>query len=546
MANSRSVHIVRCTDPNNKKIWVDVKVLDKVSFKSPSNPAQESYGTKEITPLTGGPNVYEQLLDFSTGIVPYIKDNSGDGNGSGDPNNCTRVSHFERQTNPDDPSQFLDVEILDAIACTTTGGQEELLYFPASDAKAHVVDQTPDSAGLENDPGVDATRLETIIEIATTNDGTSTSTDKGIDPDGFDPDNNLPVPPMILLVQRTDKMAFKAPNGLEFVIEFDTQTVEEETETDTTRYTLNPVTGDLDVPPENSDPNKYIIFAPTDADSKKSGGPILGPKLSLKQGPLWRVIRTNTIPGPWYWYVTRQQPKNWGYFGTPPEDIGEWPAPFAGLRGFVLQAYGPVIWILSANSPAVPLDPIGYASLEDAIDHGSTSLLTSGPTIPNGSPPIDDFGEFDLLAGPISEQEIADNDTVPSIFQLTGIKQPVDLNGTPILPNAENREKIVTLFAKMWNDTVDAAWVQCETWRGVDFNSDLRPSSPPVWPFVIPNPWFSNFIAGHFSNFQAGLTVGLYAGGIPLEVLQSPATNIGIGQLDPYVWDTSSWPPRRR
>jgi hypothetical protein len=542
MAQSRSVHVVRIFDPNNKKIWIDVKIIDKVSFKSPSNPAQEHSGTKEITPFTGGPNVFEQMIDL-TNPVPYIKDNSGDNNGTGDPNNCTRVSHMVRVTNPDDASQFLDIEICDGVAFATTEGQQEVLLFPASNATARVVDGTPDSAGLENDPGIDATRLEHIVEIAATKDGTSTSTDLATDPQGLDTEN-METPPMVTLVQRTDAMAFKAPNGLEFVIAFDPKTKEEDNEIDTTRYLPDPVTGDLTVPPENTDPNPYIIFPPDPKTKDKSGGPWLGTKLSVKPGPLWWPIRINTPPGPFYWYIPKFQPLDWSYFATAPEDYGSWPSPGISGAGFMLIPYYPMIWILSPNSEPASLPAIGFASLEDAILNGSAGLETMGPELPNGSPPSGDWGQFDLLQPPISAQEIADNDTVPNIYQLTGIKQPVDLNGTPVLPNSEQREKIVTAFADMWNSVADATNAEIAGWVGPDFNSDARPTGPPVWPFVIPSPWHTNFEANHFSAFVGPITVGLFSGGIPLEVLeQGNCTPIAIDQLDNSKWNTNVFPP---
>ena len=96
---TRRTHTVRIKNPNQNGAYVDVQVLDAITFTGPNN-FQMSFSV----PAQGG--------DISVAIV----DNTGDGNSKGNLANCTRASHMVRLTSQSDDTQVLDVEVCDAFA----------------------------------------------------------------------------------------------------------------------------------------------------------------------------------------------------------------------------------------------------------------------------------------------------------------------------------------------------------------------------------------------------------------------------------------------
>src|ERR1019366_2198393 len=159
---TRAIHQVRCRNPDNKQMWVDIAVLDAMSLI--------------------GPNGKQYILYMpQSKCCPYIVDTTGDGNAH-DPGQTrmTRGSHMERVEGVDDPTQTFDIEVLDAIAFITPtnfssddadpnvtiedpedsglwDGTEVVLVMPAGDSRGIVVDKTGLNLDL-NGENKDATR----------------------------------------------------------------------------------------------------------------------------------------------------------------------------------------------------------------------------------------------------------------------------------------------------------------------------------------------------------------------------------------------------
>jgi hypothetical protein len=249
---TRRVHVVRIKDASGNN-FVDVKVLDAIAFRGPSGA--------------------ESLLDCSaTNVSPYIKDTTGDGNGKGDPSDCTRVSHMKRLTNPNDSTQFIDVEILDAASFRGPNGAEMLLFMPDADATELVVDNTGN--GLDNDSGADATRALHVVRITQDTDDNPHTTVNDASDDQF------------LLVKRLDAVAFRGPNGAENLL-YAPASDGDDNEDDTTTYN-----GDGS-PPDNTDPNVYAAW-PT---LTSSSGPWLGAGAPVSQGLLWWIMNAGALGG---------------------------------------------------------------------------------------------------------------------------------------------------------------------------------------------------------------------------------------------------------
>lgn len=244
MAFTRRTHIVRVTDPNNKQRYVDVEVLDAVAFRGA--------GGKIMVLNTPAKNAR-----------PYVRDDTGDGDTLA-PGLPTRASHMERITNPDDSSQFIDVEVLDYLAFTTPNGEKWVLDMPSKSSHPYIVDDTGEGdSGVEG--GGDPTRRMTVNKVKNpANDG------------------------QFISVARPDSISFHKANGEKMIIYAPDKSAVPHTTPD--NYT--PDNKDS-VPPENTDPNPYIRW-PKSGD----GGPWLG-KARVKQGPLWwiRAAKSGTGVG---------------------------------------------------------------------------------------------------------------------------------------------------------------------------------------------------------------------------------------------------------
>lgn len=526
MTVTRRIHVVRIKNPNDKgNTYVDVAVLDAIGIRTASGDEAlfevMAFSGDQDDASAASSGAEERVYDMpAANAAPLIVDSTGDGSAKGDPKDAgakfSRKSHMKRLTNKTNPNQFIDVEILDAVALKGPNGSEVALIMPQGTSKAMVLDAT--GSQLNVPAGPDTTRALHVIKLK--------SGDPKIPGSGD--------PKKFLLVERTDKIAFKGPNGHEFLLTAPND--DDASANDTTNYSLDD-DGNATVPPDNTDPNPYVVFPPD------SQGPFLGADVPTNQGLLWWIKATNFVHGVWYWYIPKQQPMDFSFFGKPPEGVTF--DPDFGL-GFQLLPYFPMIWILSQNSDPVPIPQIGFTSLEDAIKKGSPDFSGfAAKALPNGAGPSGDFGVIPFTAPQVPTASIPF--TVPNIWQLTGIKQPFDLNGVPAKPKDSLAAQVANQFLTYWNEVTDAANAEIAGWIGPDLNRNFggQYTYPPAWPWVVPQPWFSNFAGIQYAgNFQAGLPTALFNIGIPLEVLPvATSTRIAIGQLDPGVWNTDVFPP---
>jgi hypothetical protein len=255
MAFTRKSHQVRVKHPSTPEIWADVEVLDAVALRLPNG--------KEV--------LYQVPAAVA---VACIRDDTGDGQARGQPQGCSRVSHMVRLTNPDDESQFFDVEVLDAFALRGPNGEEIALLMPEDGAREAIVDDTGSGVGIP--ASANTTRVLRAVKIAELVDGPgSTASDDPAYPSGEITDN-------FALSLRTEALAMRGPNGAESVLLIPAAGSDAN---DTTSYTFDDQGNK--VPPDNSDPNVYVYF-PED-----SAGPWLGAGAPIKQGPLWWIKRLN-------------------------------------------------------------------------------------------------------------------------------------------------------------------------------------------------------------------------------------------------------------
>lgn len=529
---TRVTHQVRIPNSSDDTglTYIDVEVLDSIVFLDT--------------------NGLEHIYDFSAeSASPCIIDTTGDYGDKGIPTTATRISHIIRVTNPNDNTQFLDVELIDAVATLDTNGEETLINFDAL-TLGTVVDQTGSGLGANPTSPSKVCHIDKIIQtISQQNDfdGVFCACDNSDDDPNY---TMLAASGNYTCIAKVDAASLLGYNSEETLLELPYGTA---ANVDATVWTTD--SNGNKAPPKNTDPNPYVIW-PSSGGLSNTGW--LGASAPIAQGPLWWIKRINAFnPGPWYWYIPTWQPLDFSFFGTPPPDIGSWPPPGVNGGGFVLLPYYPMIWILSANSTPSLIPPGGSASLEAAI-----ASHTGTVSLPNGDPPFLSWG---LLGGseasppasqnPMCFPPVADNgaDDVPNIWQLTGLPQPALTNpnapynssSNPYLsPTAIQAAQAATRFAAYWNNLATAVNLQISGWQGPNFNSDTRPSGPPLWPFATP--YYSDFSIAHGGAFNASITTGLYSGGIPLEDLENAnACPLAITQLDPNIWDTTVFPPVR-
>ena len=259
---SRIVHVVRITDPNEPQQYVDVEVADGVSFVLPD------YKEKLLTvpPSASTSSVVDKTGDGSSSVVA----------------NPTRITHWERLTNPDDNTQYLDVEILDGVSFQRANGDQLTLSMQSENAVTAIKDNT--GLGLGTTPS-NATRVAHIEKVVSPDDKTQYTA-----------------------VAAMDGITFKKPNYDEFTL-----SMADQDPIDTTSYDSD---GN---PPNNTDPNKYVRFV--------GGGPWLGSKpLSaqtgnngpVNQGLLWRIKSAKSFTGDVAIFVLDL---DLGYFGQSTGDL---------------------------------------------------------------------------------------------------------------------------------------------------------------------------------------------------------------------------------
>ena len=274
-AVSRVTYQVRIPNPADTTglTYIDVEVLASITFI--------------------GSDGLEHCYDFG-GAKPCIIDATatGDYGNKGDATSASRISHIIRVTNPDDSTQYFDIEILDAFCVLGSNGDEELHEIKMSDlagALGTVIDTT--GSGLGSDPA-DPSRISHVVKIVQTNqeqtdfDGVLCACDNTDDNKN---EANDSLTGQFTCIAKTDVVSYLGSNGQENLYE---QPYNED-KIDATQWTTDSK-GDK-APPKNTDPNPYIVW-PANVTIDNNGW--LGKKgmdgSPLSQGPLWWIKRIGT------------------------------------------------------------------------------------------------------------------------------------------------------------------------------------------------------------------------------------------------------------
>lgn len=563
---TRVTHLVRVRNKNNPQIYIDFQVLDALMMQLPA----------------GGSPVGFLLTNKVHGVTisAAIVDKTGDDQGKGNIKNCSRLSHMERFVNPDDPTQFVDLEILDGFAVqppnTNTvdesdddGDQDFSTPLGLPDAgdynsaqHAFVVQSTKtvpmivDKVGLglaipQQPKTTRSCHVNMVTDAGDTDDHTEFS-DKV--PDVVPPKTH----PWVATI-KTDAINFALPEGGEVSILAPPSKIDD---IDATVYVAkDPFTGEEHVPPDNTDPNIYAFF-PTDPKTSQGANLAIPMNVStgitgpVNQGMLWWIKKINTPFRPWYWFATVQEPRAFSFFGDPPEDeAGAW-----GYRGFQFFDFFPVIWILSINNPLNSMGSFGSPSLELCAEEGNWDTTDDLPNVPGfntlggggGSGTFAPFGILPMLEPPIPEDQIPFK--LPNIWQLTGIAQPPLANPNipwnrqtnPYLnPSPALAEQCAKKFRDNWNAVAAGVNSLLSGYQpggrpGVD--AWTFPGQPPGWDWATK--WYDPFVGMGTGMFGNGIQPGLNHVGIPLEVfVPASVWTMDVDQLDPAKWDTTKAPP---
>jgi len=568
--STRVTKLVRCRNKNIPQQYVDVEVLLAITLTGPDG-VPVSYS---LTPQNQGTTVTPCIID----------DTDQGGNGKGNPHNCSRLSHMERMTAADDPTQILDVEILDAFVLVppnnanpdgpdpanneeNLGGQidsgqynqaEHAFFCPNKKASLLVVDKTGLDQG-QKPSLLDVTRsghINMVTNAGDTDDHTEFS-------DSVD-DVVPPVKHPYVSTIKMDAINFAGPDGNTYcmIVPKPGQDNSEQVVIDATKYVdRDPFTGEEHVPPDNTDANVYVSFpdkpkqsqganlkkAPT-SDQTGESGPI-------NQGIFWWIKKISSPPRPWYWFATVQEPRAFSFFGNPPQGQS-W-----GYRGFKFFDFFPVIWILSVNNPLISMGSFGSPSLELCAEEGNWDTTDDLPNVPGfntlgGGGTFAPFGILPMTEPPVPTAQLPTS--LPNIWQLTGLTQPPLADPTkpwnrqtnPYLnPTAAQAEACAKKFRDNWNATADGVNGLLEGFQSTSSPPDPRwplappGGSPPGWAWSVP--WYDPFIGNGSGMFGSGIQPGL-PHHIPLEVfVPASVWKMDVGQLDPAIWDTTKAPPVR-
>jgi hypothetical protein len=245
---TRRTHIVRIFDRSsgtkNPNRFVDVEVLDAISFREPNN--------------------REVILDFNqSNVEPVIKDTIGSGSAK-NPGAGTRLSHMKRVTSSNG-RRFYAIEVLDCIAFRDANGAEWILNMPSA---ASVPFNKTDGTGGET-----STRRTHNEKVG-----------KGPNPKNF------------IKVERCDMLSFRSQNGRELIIDMastDDGTPPGRASSFTTPFGYTG-TDSGPTPPENSDKNVYFKFL------SGSAGVATNNDALVSMGPLWWLRRVKTGGDQWF------------------------------------------------------------------------------------------------------------------------------------------------------------------------------------------------------------------------------------------------------
>lgn len=513
MAATRRTHIVRIGKSTD--CYIDMEVLDAVSFRT-----------------TQGK---EMVLNFpAADAKPYIIDDTGDNNAKST-RNATRRSHMKRITSPVDASQFLDIEVLDAIAFRDDMGKEWVMNLPADKSSPY---NSTDGTGTSP-----TRRVHTEKIYSDPNDKTSD----------------------FMAVERCDTMSFRTVRGEEMIIKMpssDDGSGDGRADTHMTPEDYDP-NSPASVPPDNTDPSVYAFFPPGSTGALTGDKGAKTQKASIACGPLWWPRGSNKKSGPWYQFIPFQQMVEISMYEASFDAYG-----YNNLEWQSLPNYGAAYSVRHPERKGAPIPPYGYPTLDDAIINGS---ITDWGLVDFSDTRIDTSAKNGLNINAC----IPGVSGTPDIWQLASIPAPA-LIPTPLGKPVDKDTKwiagqVTTAIAKQvalayldaWNNTSSAyntamgsggacgaisntyGWdLGYSTTHQVRTGTTPRHYSYPSTSFGVPL-WDCTP-----ERIADWLTAGRFMGGIPIDFWNNGGTvfiftpiyaeMLGIAQLDPNKWDTSN------
>jgi hypothetical protein len=246
---SRRTHIVRISDakPGDppSDTYIDVEVLDAIAFQTGRG---------------------EEVVLHIDNSDPYIVDDTGGGHDKS-PDEPTQRTHMKRVTSKTDPTQKLDIEVMDILAFQDQRGEEWILDAQALPGVSNAVFNTTDGSGDSF-----ATRRVHDEKIA--------------DPFGEKD------PTSYLTSQRCDAVAFRGAKGKEVVFACPSNDDPNSSDPRASTYVWSPVgydpTDESDravKPPslsDSGDKHNYLNFV------KDAGGFLTGDE-KIQMGPFWWI-----------------------------------------------------------------------------------------------------------------------------------------------------------------------------------------------------------------------------------------------------------------
>lgn len=312
----RTTYQVRITNPNDKQMSIDVEVLVAVTLLGEGGNNERVY---EFGTTAGGYFINDYTGDFDAFA------GTGAGGTVGSLNEGTdRVSHIERVTNQSDPTQFFDVEVLDAFMVGEASSNTQQFYWLNAIDYGITVDIG--SVGFNSNPPPSTTgRGGHTVKIQQTNgqvtddDDVPTFCSNSDDPKTKDAPGD---PTKFTAIIKTDAISWLKTNSSEHSVNFHTTATAGE-KNDITQWTVDDQ--GQKCPPENTDPNPYIVWPDASKGATAPAGPWVGAMPThtpgpdgmepgpIMQGPLWWIKRINQPSGLWYWYLKKDQPLEWTY-----------------------------------------------------------------------------------------------------------------------------------------------------------------------------------------------------------------------------------------
>lgn len=277
-STTRTVHVVRCTDASSGQ-YFDVQISDEIGW-------------------TRKNNRQDLLRAPAANCVPYIVDNTGDGNGTSyDPKSSTRATHMLRINDAGGPCY--DAEVLDALGSTLNNNKQQADVWRVAGVPDNSVVYLYNPFGYSysipdgvtwtvTDDPTQATRAGTlylvnaqgIMDVNPNNPSPGDGnylTVMALQATGFTENNHAQSADSINPYPG-DLQAFQSA-GNEPLVGFLGETI-----VDTTVYDAN---GN---PPPNGDPDPYIGWLAGGGSKVFSGDAI------VSQGPLWQIIGVGPAP----------------------------------------------------------------------------------------------------------------------------------------------------------------------------------------------------------------------------------------------------------